>query len=380
MSIGKNIRKLRVEHGFTQSELAERLNMTSQAVSKWENETSLPDISQIVPIASVFGVSTDMLLDRSGSDVDEAEKIVGTAYSLISSPPDAATTFDAWTKLQSGLKRFPTSQKLLCQSVELGITLALPENGKLYYPEKADGIFRETLRQASLIVSLSKNAADILRARMIMVMLNAAYGDYNEASRQADRFPVRSDLTYSRVKAYIARSKKDSAVEEEFLKNDLFMHSEAILDDLASLGKSFMASRNPDAALGCFDTAIELIRLFFGEGGNGLHRREEGDLYVLSAECQISKGDCSAALDALESMVRADLGVDLPAGKGADDSDAGKEFRVLEGMDSGGMPKSGAIGRVLEKMSSPAFAPLTREARFCELMAQINVAAENRPE
>ena len=34
MSIGKNIRKLRVEHGFTQSELAERLNMTSQAVSK----------------------------------------------------------------------------------------------------------------------------------------------------------------------------------------------------------------------------------------------------------------------------------------------------------------------------------------------------------
>ena len=321
-----------------------------------------------------------MLLDRSGSDMDEAEKIVGTAYSLISSPPDAATTFDAWTKLQSGLKRFPTSQKLLCQSVELGITLALPENGKLYYPEKADGIFRETLRQASLIVSLSKNAADILRARMIMVMLNAAYGDYNEASRQADRFPVRSDLTYSRVKAYIARSKKDSAVEEEFLENDLFMHSEAILDDLTSLGKSFMASRNPDAALGCFDMAIELIGLFFGEGGNGLHRREEGDLYVLSAECQISKGDCSAALDALESMVRADLGVDLPAGKGADDSDAGKEFRVLEGMDSGGMPKSGAIGRVLEKMSSPALAPLTREARFCELMAQINVAAENRPE
>ena len=191
---------------------------------------------------------------------------------------------------------------------------------------------------------------------------------------------MRSDLTYSRVKAYIARSKEDSATEEEFLKNDLFMHSEAILDDLASLGKSFMARRNPDAALGCFDTALELIGLFFSEGGNGLHRREEGDLYVLSAECKISKGDCFAALDTLESMVRADLGIGFPTGKGVDDSDAGKGSHILEGINSDGMTESEKIGRVLEKMSSPAFASLKREARFCELMTKINVAAQKRSE
>ena len=60
-SIGKTIRRLRKERGLTQEELAERLNITSQAVSKWESESGMPDISQIVPLASVFGVSTDVL-------------------------------------------------------------------------------------------------------------------------------------------------------------------------------------------------------------------------------------------------------------------------------------------------------------------------------
>ena len=40
MTIGKVIRRLRIERGLTQSELAERLNMTSQAVSKWVNDDS----------------------------------------------------------------------------------------------------------------------------------------------------------------------------------------------------------------------------------------------------------------------------------------------------------------------------------------------------
>ncbi len=51
-TIGEMIRKLRKEHDLTQEELAERLNISGQAVSKWENGTSLPAISQIVPVAT----------------------------------------------------------------------------------------------------------------------------------------------------------------------------------------------------------------------------------------------------------------------------------------------------------------------------------------
>ena len=41
---------------------AQRLSVTAQAVSKWENGNGLPDISQLVPLAQIFGITTDSLL------------------------------------------------------------------------------------------------------------------------------------------------------------------------------------------------------------------------------------------------------------------------------------------------------------------------------
>ena len=60
-SMGSVIRRLRMERGWTQEALAERISVTSQAVSKWETEQSLPDISQVPLLARTFGVTTDEL-------------------------------------------------------------------------------------------------------------------------------------------------------------------------------------------------------------------------------------------------------------------------------------------------------------------------------
>ena len=70
-SMGKIIKKLRKDHGFTQEELAERLGVTYQAVSKWENDTGMPDISQIVPLASVSDLS-----DEETSKYDDTDEII----------------------------------------------------------------------------------------------------------------------------------------------------------------------------------------------------------------------------------------------------------------------------------------------------------------
>lgn len=67
-NMGEVIRRLRKERDMTQEALAEQIGVTSQAVSKWENNTGLPDISQIVPLANFFGVSTDTLFDYCSED------------------------------------------------------------------------------------------------------------------------------------------------------------------------------------------------------------------------------------------------------------------------------------------------------------------------
>lgn len=61
-TIGKNICNLRKQKDLTQEELAGRLNVSFQAVSKWENGASLPDVATLPLIAKAFGCSIDSLL------------------------------------------------------------------------------------------------------------------------------------------------------------------------------------------------------------------------------------------------------------------------------------------------------------------------------
>lgn len=61
-TIGRNIHTLRKQNGFTQEGLAGRLGVTYQAVSKWENGTTAPDISLLPELAAVLGTSIDALL------------------------------------------------------------------------------------------------------------------------------------------------------------------------------------------------------------------------------------------------------------------------------------------------------------------------------
>ena len=61
MSIGKNIACLRKKRGLTQAELGEMLGVSNQAVSKWESETTMPDVLLLPSIADVFECSIDEL-------------------------------------------------------------------------------------------------------------------------------------------------------------------------------------------------------------------------------------------------------------------------------------------------------------------------------
>ena len=63
MELGKKIRQLRFKAGMTQEQLAEKLNIGAQSVSKWENAVSMPDITALPLLAEVFGVSIDDLFD-----------------------------------------------------------------------------------------------------------------------------------------------------------------------------------------------------------------------------------------------------------------------------------------------------------------------------
>lgn len=61
MKLGQKIAELRKKSGLSQEALAEKMNVSRQAVSKWESNQSIPDIEKIVDLSELFGVTTDYL-------------------------------------------------------------------------------------------------------------------------------------------------------------------------------------------------------------------------------------------------------------------------------------------------------------------------------
>lgn len=67
-SIGETISSLRKKKGMTQNELAEKMNVTDKAVSKWERDLSCPDINTISKLADILDVSVEELLKAKKKD------------------------------------------------------------------------------------------------------------------------------------------------------------------------------------------------------------------------------------------------------------------------------------------------------------------------
>ena len=62
MEIGKQIRKYRTEQNLSQDDLADKVYVTRQTISNWENDRNYPDIRSLVLLSSVFGISLDILV------------------------------------------------------------------------------------------------------------------------------------------------------------------------------------------------------------------------------------------------------------------------------------------------------------------------------
>ena len=68
-TFGERFQRLRKERGLTQDRIAEAVNVSSQAVSKWENDINMPDITLLLPLSELLGVTTDELLGKEKHEV-----------------------------------------------------------------------------------------------------------------------------------------------------------------------------------------------------------------------------------------------------------------------------------------------------------------------
>lgn len=86
MEIGKQLKNARMHSGLTQENVAEKLHVSRQTISNWENEKSYPDIISIIELSSLYSISLDDLLkgdERMMKHLEESTNIVKSNKKLI---------------------------------------------------------------------------------------------------------------------------------------------------------------------------------------------------------------------------------------------------------------------------------------------------------
>ena len=122
-TLGQTIAALRKEHNMTQAELAEKMNVTDKAVSKWERDLSCPDVGSLPRLAEVLGISLDELMQvesngkGTGGAVGDMVLLVCKAVALAMGV--AVTVLSAMGKLDFNAAAGMLGMGLACVGVVL---------------------------------------------------------------------------------------------------------------------------------------------------------------------------------------------------------------------------------------------------------------------
>ena len=167
MNIGAKIRELRKARGITQEQLAEAVGVSFQAVSKWENGISLPDITMAPALANYFSVSMDTLFDYNLQKTqDTVWAIVRKSWEYRETDPERCRSI-----LEEGLKTYPDHELLL--------------NNLLYSVEDPE----ERIALALRLISVSKDLECSLDAYRILAESYSERGEMENAEAALEHIP-----------------------------------------------------------------------------------------------------------------------------------------------------------------------------------------------
>ncbi len=196
MNIGSKIKELRKQRGITQEQLADSIGVSFQAVSKWENNIALPDITLAPVLANYFGVSMDELFDFNLKEIEsKTMAIAKESWKYRDGDWEKARNI-----LDEGLKNYPDNDILLINRLYV-----------MNYEETPDEVISVALK----IIDVSKDEATKYDACQFLAYAYKAKNDLESARKAIDLIP---DIRFSnqRLKACIldGNEKWDAACQE----------------------------------------------------------------------------------------------------------------------------------------------------------------------
>ena len=250
LKIGERIKALRKEQGLTQEQLAKKIGISYQAVSKWENGVALPDVSLVPTIAGFFGVSLDALFDYDAEKIAEkALEIAKQTWPLRESDPEKGKSIIA-----DGLKQYPENDLLLENLLYL-----------INYTESPD----ETIDVALRTMSATNDNSIRYDALRFLAYAYKAKGDLENAKAALAQIP---ELYFTRLSemAYVlsGEEKRTAAEKQRGVSIEILVEMQTrIAEDMVEKGEDADAKKE-------YERALNFLDLFEAHGGGWNAYRE----------------------------------------------------------------------------------------------------------
>lgn len=254
-TIGNIIRELRLSRNLTQEQLAENLNITAQAISKWENNVGMPDISQVVPIAHFFGVSTDVLFGiEKDTVIDEVQVLIDNATSQDSYK-------DEYALLKEALRTYPGDIRVLSELLSCGECL-LADGDTIKKESERSIIFEECERAGRLILSYNKNLSDLLSASEWLVKLYCEMGEIGKAAELSETLPSIIGFNKEAALARICEYNSNYETAIECYTTNIAQFQRQLVHSLILCGNMYVHDEKSKKALELYSLAITLSENF----------------------------------------------------------------------------------------------------------------------
>ncbi len=250
--IGDHIKRLRRQKGITQETLAERMHVSTAAVSKWERNESLPDISMLLPLASYFGVSTDELLGVDAAKTEERiQEIMNERNRLCA----LGKVHEAFDLIVAAYEEFPNDWRIVEEYM-----------WKLNYDPNCvepygNEVHKEELYHLCERV-LDECVVDQVRYSALSILggLYVLDGQIDKAVETAKRFPA---LTFTQAEELQGCYEKGSKEWWLHTRAKVSEFAEYLMVDIRDMA---LATEDPHESIRILKKAIALIELIFDEG------------------------------------------------------------------------------------------------------------------
>ena len=298
MTFGEKIQKLRKEAGLSQEEFADRLDVSRQAVSKWEVGGGTPDISLLVPIADLFGITTDALLNnvrKSREEIaDDMERIDSSWNADLSKDENFGAKYKKYVDL---LRNNPDSVELLRAILNLSCAWLSSCSQEMSNERK-----REIVGNAERFSkNLRKNPEDEFSSHCIMYEIYFHGGETDKAEAELVYFSPSGQYIRDRAKYMHLKMEKKYEAALPCLGNSISHTLHWLLWDIQNLAGTYRSLKDPDSMYKIYHLEHDMLQSLSCTHGKYFSYYFQATMRLAQEAAQ--KNDRERCLSYLEEMM-----------------------------------------------------------------------------